>query len=63
VAKELAQTKGRGCKNVFVHFYLPNMRVGEGAFAVMNRRGDEAMRVEMQRVFLLDYPEYKQLGE
>ena len=59
VMRQLVGSAADRYKNVFVHFLLPGMEVGAGAFAVMNWRGDGPMEVTVLFPSLVQYCRYR----
>ena len=54
-------SKERKHERSFVSFYLPNMRVGEGAYATAHHNPD--MKVNIMKFMLAQYPEYKNFSQ
>jgi hypothetical protein len=58
VSEHLVETSARHDRT-FVSFYLPDMKVGAGAFATAHHNPD--MQVQIQDFMLMQYPQYLEL--
>jgi len=58
VSEHLVATSGE-YDRTFVSFYLPDMKVGAGAFATAHHNPD--MQVQIQDFMLMQYPQYLEL--
>lgn len=56
VKKEIE--KNPNFENYFIHFYLPEMKYGAGAYAVSNTSKNKIPKVEIIKFTLMDYSQY-----